>query len=121
MEIAGPMGNATIADVLDGKTFSSDAATGLIGTMPNRGGMNYTPKAAAQSIFYWSSTTNADQEKSAWIVFLDSGTVSRSAAKDNNIFVWPVRGGHMIMCENFLPDQLNRYLTSSICCGGRNF
>jgi len=50
MEIAGPMGNAITADVLNGKTFSSDAGTGLIGTMPNRGGMNYTPKATAQAI-----------------------------------------------------------------------
>jgi len=50
MEIAGPMGNATIADVLDGKTFSSDAGTGFIGTMPNRGGMSYTPTTTDQTI-----------------------------------------------------------------------
>ena len=50
MEIAGPMGNATIADVLDGKTFSSDVGTGLTGVMPNHGAANYTPATTEQTI-----------------------------------------------------------------------
>jgi hypothetical protein len=50
MQIAGPMGNATIADVLDGKTFSSDTGTGLTGIMVNRGGMSYTPTTTDQPI-----------------------------------------------------------------------
>jgi hypothetical protein len=50
IEIAGPVGNATIADVLTGKTFSSDAGTGLTGIMPNRGGPSYTPTTTDQAI-----------------------------------------------------------------------
>jgi hypothetical protein len=50
MEIAGPMGNATIADVLDGRTFSSAAGTGLTGSMPNREGRSYTPTTTDQAI-----------------------------------------------------------------------
>jgi hypothetical protein len=50
MEIAGPMGNASIADVLEGKTFSCDTGTGLTGIMPNRGGLIYTPTATDQPI-----------------------------------------------------------------------
>ena len=50
MEIAGSMGNASIADVLYGRTFSSDAGTGLTGTMPNLGGLNYTPTTTDQPI-----------------------------------------------------------------------
>ncbi len=51
MEITGPdKGNATIADVLDGKTFSSDMGKGLTGIMPNRGGKNYSPTTTDQPI-----------------------------------------------------------------------
>ena len=50
MEIAGPMGNATTANVLSGRTFSSDVGTGLTGTMPNRGGTNFTPTTTDQTI-----------------------------------------------------------------------
>ena len=38
-------GDATPADVLSGKTFSSDQDTELVGTMPNRGGIILTPGA----------------------------------------------------------------------------
>ena len=50
MEIAGSMGNATTADVLNGKTFSSDAGTGLTGIMPNLGGPSYTSTTTDQTI-----------------------------------------------------------------------
>lgn len=50
MEITWPFGNATTADVLDGKTFSNDMGTGLTGIMPDRGGMSYTPTTTDQWI-----------------------------------------------------------------------
>lgn len=47
MEIAGPLGNATIADVLSGKTFSSDDGEGLTGTMPIQTLSNATTAVSA--------------------------------------------------------------------------
>ena len=38
-------GNATVADVLEGKTFSNSSSVGLIGTMPNKGAINQTLNA----------------------------------------------------------------------------
>ena len=38
-------GNATLADVLSGKTFSNSSEVGLTGTMPNRGAINQTLNA----------------------------------------------------------------------------
>ena len=40
-----PTGNATVADVLTGKTFSNENSTGLTGTMPNRGAVSQTLNA----------------------------------------------------------------------------
>ena len=36
-------GNATVADVLEGKTFSNSSSVGLTGTMANRGTLNWAP------------------------------------------------------------------------------
>ena len=43
-------GNATVSDVLAGKTFSNENATGLNGTMPDNGAVAVTPGIAAQAI-----------------------------------------------------------------------
>lgn len=43
-------GNAVVADVLAGKTFSNAVDSGLTGTMPNIGAQNITPSASNQSI-----------------------------------------------------------------------
>ena len=79
MEIAGPLGNATTADVLDGKTFSSDTGTGLTGVMPNREGMNYTPTTTDQTIVagYYNGSGKAEG---------DSDLVSSNIISGVNIF-----------------------------------
>ena len=43
-------GNAVVADVLAGVTFSSTQGTNLTGTQPNNGALNYSPSTAAQTI-----------------------------------------------------------------------
>ena len=48
--------------------------------------------SGVQSNNYWSSTTNATNPNNAWNVNLDNGNVNNDN-KDNNNFVWPVRGG----------------------------
>ena len=45
-----PTGNAQVGDVLSGQTFSNASSTGLTGTMPNRGAVNYTPTTSDQTI-----------------------------------------------------------------------
>jgi hypothetical protein len=41
---------------------------------------------------YWSATTIAGNTGSAWVVFLDDGSVG-TRNKDGDVFVWCVRGG----------------------------
>lgn len=41
---------------------------------------------------YWSSTTFAPTPQFAWIVYT-TGEYASFVTKDNNYFVWPVRGG----------------------------
>ena len=41
---------------------------------------------------YWSSTTNANNPNNAWNVNLNNGNVNNDN-KNNNNYVWPVRGG----------------------------
>ena len=43
-------GDAAVADVLSGKTFSNATAAGLTGTMPNRGAVTITPGTTNQPI-----------------------------------------------------------------------
>lgn len=43
-------GNATVQQVLAGRTFSNSDEVGLIGQMANNGGLNYTPSTIAQGI-----------------------------------------------------------------------
>ena len=45
-----------------------------------------------QSSYYWSSTTNANNTTNAWNVNFNNGNVNHNN-KDNNNYVWPVRGG----------------------------
>ena len=50
-ELLRAQGNATTADVLEGKTFSSEVAgVNVTGTMPNRGAVIITPGTADQVI-----------------------------------------------------------------------
>jgi hypothetical protein len=42
--------------------------------------------------FYWSSTTHAGTMSQAWVVGLGSGSPV-ALGKDNQLLVWPVRGG----------------------------
>jgi hypothetical protein len=50
-EISGSAtGDAVASEVLAGKTFSNETATGLTGTMPNRGAVSITPGTSAQTI-----------------------------------------------------------------------
>jgi hypothetical protein len=46
-----------------------------------------------QSSFYWSATTNANNTGNAWDVNFNNGNVNNDD-KDNNNFVWCVRGEH---------------------------
>lgn len=51
IDISGVVGNAALADVLSGKTFSSEVAgVGVAGTMPNRGAVVITPGQSQQAI-----------------------------------------------------------------------
>ena len=87
MEIAGPMGNATTADVLDGKTFSSDMATCLIGTMPNRGGTNYTPTTTDQTIVagYYDGSGKVEGDSNLVSENIRSGVSIFGVAVDTNV------------------------------------
>lgn len=48
--------------------------------------------SGVQSDFFWSSTTNASDTSSAWIVFFYNGFVY-PGDKTEYYYVWPVRGG----------------------------
>lgn len=48
--------------------------------------------AGVQSNNYWSSSAHEDDPNNAWDVNLDNGNVDDDD-KDNDNFVWPVRGG----------------------------
>jgi|GEM_PF-603571 len=43
-------GDATAGDVLTGRTFSNTGSSGIAGTMPNQGGVNYTPGISNQQV-----------------------------------------------------------------------
>ncbi|WP_348982924.1 hypothetical protein [Desulfosporosinus sp. FKA] len=47
---ASAEGTAVATNVLAGTTFSNDNDTGISGTMPNNGALNYTPSVSAQTI-----------------------------------------------------------------------
>jgi hypothetical protein len=51
------------------------------------------PFIGVQSSNYWSSTTNADGDIHAWVVFMGNGHVF-SAPKHFTYQAWPVRAGH---------------------------
>jgi len=54
-----------------------------------------TPRAFSgvqSSYYYWSSTTYADDTYLAWSVYLGDGSLGIDA-KDEDDYVWPVRGG----------------------------
>ena len=87
MEIAGPTGNATTADVLNGKTFSSDAGTGLAGVMPNRGAMNYTPTTADQTIAvgYYNGSGKVEGDSNLIPGNIRSGVAIFGVAGDTNV------------------------------------
>ena len=87
MEIAGPMGNAIIADVLDGKTFSSDAGTGFIGIMPNRGVMSYTPTTTDQTIVagYYNGSGKVVGDSNLVTGNIRSGATIFGVAGDTNV------------------------------------
>jgi hypothetical protein len=42
---------------------------------------------------YWSSTTVAGNELSAWVIFPQDGTIIHGNKEQSANFVWPVRGG----------------------------
>ncbi len=47
-----------------------------------------------QTAWYWSSTTNADRETTAWVVGFSNGVINKAVSnKSNNLYVWFVRGG----------------------------
>lgn len=48
--LTGPIGDAAAAEVLSGKTFSNASASGVVGTMTNRGAVTITPGVAARPI-----------------------------------------------------------------------
>jgi hypothetical protein len=47
-----------------------------------------------QSDYYWSSTTFAYISNYAWYVYMEDGLVDYYLSKTDNVYVWPVRGGH---------------------------
>ena len=49
-----------------------------------------------QSRTYWSATTNANNNNSAWRVSFFNGLVTRGNKTSMNVFVWCVRGGQGI-------------------------
>ncbi len=44
--------------------------------------------------YYWTSTTSAYDNDSAWHVYMWNGHEYNGSKNDNYNFVWPVRGGH---------------------------
>lgn len=57
------VGTAATGDVLNGKTFSSSAGVGAIGTMPNNGAASFTPGATAVVVpvgYYSGGQVNGD-------------------------------------------------------------
>ena len=87
MEITWPFGNATTADVLDGKTFSNDMGTGLTGIMPNRGGMSYTPTTTDQSIAagYYNGSGKVEGDTNLVSVNIRSGVTIFGVAGNTNV------------------------------------
>ncbi|MBW1783453.1 MAG: DUF1566 domain-containing protein [Deltaproteobacteria bacterium] len=87
MEIAGPMGNATIDDVLEGKTFSSDTGTGLTGIMVNRGGMSYTPATTDQPIAkgYYNGSGKVEGDTDLVSANIRSGVSIFGVAGNSNV------------------------------------
>ena len=87
-------GNAIPGDVLSGKTFSTDADTGLTGTMPDRGTVNITPSTVDQAIA-------AGKHSGSGVVSGSANLVAGNILKDVNIFdvignvpIPPVLTGH---------------------------
>jgi hypothetical protein len=72
-------GDAVVADVLSGKTFSKSGAAGLTGTMPNRGAVTITPGTAAQTIA-------AGYHNGSGTVEGDSDLVAANIRSGKNIF-----------------------------------
>ena len=87
MEITWPFGNATTADVLNGKTFSNDMGTGLTGIMPNRGGMSYTPTTTDQTIVagYYNGSGKVEGDANLVPVNIRSGVTIFGVAGNSNI------------------------------------
>jgi len=66
-----------------GLSFQSDIRAGEKGQ---------SGQTNVQSSNYWSATTNANNTSNAWDVNFNNGNVDNDD-KDNNNFVWCVRGG----------------------------
>jgi hypothetical protein len=54
---------------------------------------NGHPFIDVQSGFYWSSTSDSQDNSKAWVVPGIQRGMSRCVDKDSNYWVWPVRGG----------------------------
>ncbi|MDQ0114347.1 hypothetical protein [Paenibacillus harenae] len=72
-------GNAQLADVLSGKTFSNDSGPGKVGTMANRGAVNILPGMANQ-------TVQQGYHNGAGIVQGDTDLISANIKAGVNIF-----------------------------------
>ncbi|NWL87046.1 hypothetical protein DMN77_05465 [Paenibacillus sp. 79R4] len=72
-------GNATIGDVVAGKTFSNATGNGLTGTMPNQGSKVITPSTSNQAIL-------AGYHNGTGYVKGDSNLVAGNLPKDISIF-----------------------------------
>jgi|GEM_PF-1105413 len=76
---------ASLADY----AFIDPVVPNTAGTGPWTAGDPFT---SVQRVYYWSSTTSADDPTEAWRVYLIDGAVN-SIIKGWTCYVWPVRGG----------------------------
>ena len=78
-------GNATEADVLEGKTFSNSSGTGLSGTMTNRGTLNFNPnESTIQTVepgYYSGGTLDSSEAYNAGL------SAGQTSSKDNVTYV----------------------------------
>jgi hypothetical protein len=105
---AGATGDATMADVLEGRTFSNDSRMGLSGTMPNIGWQFITPGTTAKGI-------PAGYHNGTGEVAGDAELVPENIKNGVNIF--GVAGTSVLASGTATPDQVLSGVTYSSVSG----
>jgi hypothetical protein len=121
-------GNATIANVLSGSTFSNATAAGLTGSMANKGVASFTPGAAAVPVpagYYSGGQVNTDANlitgniKSGVSIFGVSGSTSVVDTSAGTASASDIRAGKTAYVSGALVTGTSHI--SSIVCQAPNW